>query len=58
LESKYIGCNPGVSILFFFNFHVLYLTHTNLNSEVTHLLFNYMFQKLSVLDTDIILIFL
>jgi hypothetical protein len=43
--------NRGVSMLFFFYFCMCFvLTNTNVNSEVTLLLFNYMFSKLSVLQ--------
>jgi hypothetical protein len=54
LILEYIGSNPVVVrpyfILFFFLFYTsCILTDTKLNSDVSHLLCNYVFQELSVL---------
>ena len=48
-ELKYIDLNPSVDILFSEFCMWCILINTNLNSEVTHILFNYLLQKLSVL---------
>jgi hypothetical protein len=45
LELKYIGSNPGVDVLCFKFAHIVFLD-TNLNSEVAHLLFNYVLKLL------------
>jgi hypothetical protein len=44
-ETNYIGSSPGIGIYFFDMFY----THKQLNCAVTHPLFNYTFQKLSLL---------
>jgi hypothetical protein len=47
-ETNYFGSSPTESIFFSF-LNIFILTNTQLNYAVTHPLFNYMFQKLSLL---------